>query len=86
MKFWITKYALTTGILEVNGEKHRDTTICYRRDGGGYYEYAHGTDFHERPEMAIQRANEMRVAKIASLKKKITKLEKLTFEVKDVQS
>jgi hypothetical protein len=95
VKVWITKYALTTGIFEVNGEPIQDgATIKYRRASSsssfrsGFIlpEYAHGKDFHETPELAILRANEMRVAKIASLKKQIAKLEKMTFEVKDSQS
>jgi hypothetical protein len=89
MKVWITKYALTTGIFEVDGELFaRDTAVSYRRGTSGYSypEYARGGEWQRTPELAILRANEMRVAKIASLKKQIAKLEKMTFEVKDSQS
>ena len=40
---------------------------------------AHGKDWHRTPEAALARAEEMRLAKIESLKKSIKKLEGLKF-------
>lgn len=39
----------------------------------------HGNEWHRTREEAVARAEQMRAAKIASLKKQIAKLEKLSF-------
>ena len=75
---WMTKYALTDGIWIGEADV---------RDGGAYFCLQHGndsfwvsgTDWHRTEEAAIQRAEEMRVRKIASLRKQIAKLEAMTF-------
>ena len=75
-KAWITKYALTEGIQEVEGRvalEARDM-FCYAG------KFAHGNDWHETKAEAIVRAEQMRVAKIASLKKSIERLERLRFK------
>ena len=46
---------------------------------------AHGKDWHRTPEQALARAEEMRLAKIESLKKSIKKLEGLKFIAPSVQ-
>ena len=46
-------------------------------------ECVHGKDWHRTPESALARAEEMRKAKIASLKKSIAKLEAMTFSVEE---
>ena len=80
MKIYITKYALTKGILEKDAERHETRTstavVGYE---GNYYEYFHGQDWHLTRELAVLRANEMAAAKIKSLKKSLKKLEKLKF-------
>jgi len=40
----------------------------------------HGNDWHRTEEAAIKRAEEMRLKKIASVKKQLGKLEKMRFE------
>lgn len=83
IKAWVTKYALTSGISCVEG------TVCHGSSGrmlrytrpGCIQEYAHGDDWHRTPEAALARAEEMRRAKIVSLKKNMSKLETLTFHV-----
>ena len=78
VKAWVTKYALTEGIVAVDGE------VCHNISSGmltyGNYGTAHGKDWHRTPEAAIAKAEEMRKAKIASLKKSIAKMESLKFE------
>ena len=81
MKFWITKYALSTGIQEVDGEiaGTSGSMVLY---GHGYSRQAahgEGKDWHRTREAAVERAKKMRVAKIASLRKSIEKLEKMTW-------
>lgn len=77
MKAFITKYALSAGVLEVDSKDAGDGMIEY--NGGGYTCYAHGDDWHATPYAAKIKAEAMRVARIASLKKQIAKLEKLAF-------
>lgn len=78
---WVTKYALTRGIAECEvvdapdwtyvawvrwpGEEHRTSTTAAER--------------HPTREAALARAEEMRAAKIASLKRQIDRLESLEF-------
>ncbi|TVR58957.1 MAG: hypothetical protein EA420_16435 [Candidatus Competibacteraceae bacterium] len=75
MKVYVTKYALTKGILE------HDATVG--EDGWAYVsEYA--MSFSRKnwaPTMpeALAQAEEKRVQKIASLRKQIAKLERLEF-------
>lgn len=47
------------------------------RFGGSLY--FHGNDWHRTPEDALARAEEMRKAKLLSLKNQIQKLEAMTF-------
>ena len=75
--FYLTKYALTNGVEE----------ICGRCDGK-YVPYASGymvsffllgRDIFRNREDAVRQAEAMRMKKIASLKKTLAKLEKMTF-------
>ena len=76
---WITKYALTSGISVVKGQVCHDISpsmLSY-----GIMNSVHGKDWHRTQEAALSRAEEMKLAKIASLKKKIEKLERMRFKV-----
>lgn len=77
MKIFFTKYALSSGISEIEVEKVRDdgTFIYDRFFSSGRI----GRDgFYTRDE-AVQNAEERRVAKIASLERQIAKLKKIQF-------
>lgn len=78
MKAWITKYALTTGIQEVDGEIFGRKAIRYPCPPRGV-SYAHGTDWHWTHEDALARAELMRDRKILSMKKRIAELERMEF-------
>lgn len=82
MEFFITKFALTKGILRKTGRVN-DGMAVYRLDGAQYDSYAHGEgkDWTRTGLAAIQRAHQMRLAKIASLKKQIAKLEAMDFQI-----
>ena len=67
MKVWITKYALTRGIIETEN-------LNDYYSGKGY------SWMHYNKESAIKKAEEMRQKKIASLKEQIEKLERMRFE------
>lgn len=78
MKAFITKYSLTSGIEEVDAELcegGRMISISNRQ----YSQYEHIPNWHRTREAAVAKAETMRVAKIASLRKSIAKLEKLSF-------
>lgn len=79
---YITKYALSSGkILKIDARLFcNGSSIAYRTDGSMYDQYAHGSDWHHTLPGAIAKANEMRIKKIASLKKQIAKLEAMRFE------
>lgn len=77
IKVWITKYALTSGILE------KDATPCGGNGDmvqvGQQYFHREGRDWHRTLVSAQKKAEVMRVKKIASYRKIIEKLEKLQF-------
>ena len=86
MKVWITKYALSEGIKEVEAELCLDTDKtgnmikCELISGFNSYFHGEGRDWHKTREAAIKKAEEMRQKKIESLKKQLQKLEKMRFE------
>ena len=82
IRVWITKYALTRGIYQ------RHVEVCDPEtspDGmivsatTGYPAYFRKQDWRHTREEAAARAHEMRVKKIAALKRQIKKLESMTF-------
>lgn len=81
MKVWITRYALTAGILEVDA-KISEGMASFKRTPDSYIEYVHGKDWHETKDQALMRAGEMKIAKLQSLEKQIKKVSKITFEAK----
>lgn len=81
MKVWITKYALSSGITEADAEVCLDVNdgmVRIHRNASSY-DYFHKPYWHETREEAVAHAESMRVKKIESLKKNITKLEKTKF-------
>lgn len=78
MKVWITKYALTSGISEHEAEgTHTRDMVKY-----GPHSFAHGEgkDWHRTHESALTRAEDMRVAKLNSMRKRMAELEALRFD------
>lgn len=82
MKVWITKYALTQGIIEKKARECGEGFDGMVKTEEKYPAYFHGEgkEWHRTKESAIKRAEEMRQKKIESLKKQIKKLEVMTFE------
>ena len=86
MKVWITKYALTRGIIKIDTSAFHRTyvkpngPICvYDEFGDMVCSYKRSEHFGLK-ELAIQKSEEMRQEKIASLKRRIEKLERMRFE------
>ena len=83
VKAWVTKYALTSGIMEVGGTISKQYAGLFHvpaKERGHFGQTFHGLDWHTVKADALDRAEEMRKAKIASLKKQIAKLEALEFK------
>ena len=83
---WVTRYALTTGIQKVSGTVCHETSstmLCYSDPANGSKKFVHGNDWHRTPKAALARAEKMRKAKIASLKKSIAKLEATMFMIEE---
>jgi hypothetical protein len=83
MKVWITKYALTQGIYEIEAEICKDINPdMIARANVNYSECYHGKgrEWHLTKEDAIKRAESIKINKIESLRKQINKLENLQFE------
>ena len=80
MKVWITKYALTDGIIKVEAEQDKLTYGFVVTEGAFKNEWFNRTDCFTSRSSAIKKAEEMRQKKIASLKKQIEKLERMRFE------
>lgn len=81
MKVYISKYALTGGVTEEEGEiwdgdPKRETI---KRNGNHYNSLWHKGDWHKTREEAVAKAEKFRDKRISSLKKQIEKLEKLKF-------
>jgi hypothetical protein len=76
---FITKYALTSGIIQCEMDVQEDGKGCYGKPKGfdfstGFY----GNDFHLTKEDAIKDCEKRKEKKIASLKKSIEKINKTT--------
>jgi hypothetical protein len=81
-KVFITKYALTNGIEEVEMDVSLNDGNFKKKCYGKYNGFSQGfynDDFHLTKEEALKDAEERRKKKIESLKKQITKLERLSF-------
>lgn len=80
-KIYITKFALSTGIKEVElTREYKVDNMKFVYVKGKYSSYKIGSEAFISKEDAIKQAEIMRLKKIESLKKQIKKLEKLKFE------
>ena len=86
VKVWITKYALSKGIICANAERCLGGGDMIVAKSMGVHAYFHkeGKDWHLSEGPAQERAREMAFKKLVSLKKQRTKVEELIedgFEV-----
>jgi hypothetical protein len=81
-KAWVTKYALTTGIVAIEGEvyENRPRQLLRIKKSGGPPEFYHKPYWHEHRADALRHAEELRRKKIAALEKQIDRLLKLRFK------
>lgn len=79
MKVWISKYALTTGIIEIEAkETHSPSMVADASDPLSMF-HGEGKEWHKSKEEAFQRAEIMKKKKIESLEKQIEKIKKMKF-------
>lgn len=79
MKVWITKYALSDGIKELEVEQSDfSPNMVFGKVYNDCY-HGEGKEWHRTYESAATRAEEMRNKNIASLKKQIKKFERMRF-------
>ena len=81
MKIFITKHALTRGIMVIDAENLGDGAVKPITTPGAYAIYYHGEgrEWHQTWPLAAARAEAMRRDKIENLREQIAKLEALTF-------
>lgn len=82
---YVTKYALTEGILKMLVEDCFDTSPdMVRKVNGKYLTTFHGEnrEWHRTLEGAVKRAKEMQAAKLKSIDKQRARIAALTFEVR----
>lgn len=78
---WITKYALTKGIFELDVDPPDEKfpgMICDKENPLCTF-HGEGSEWHRTKTSAMVHAEKMRLNKIKSLKKQIEKLESLVF-------
>jgi hypothetical protein len=77
MKVWVTRYALTKGILEVESSVEDGRMV---RTTDSWAAYCHKPDWHMTKAEAVERAEEMRKRKPEALRKQVVKLEGMRFD------
>lgn len=81
MKVWITKYALTVGIIIREGEVTRNM-ICVTENGLRIY-YEKGIDCFMSESDAIEKVKVIKDRKLKSLTKQIDKLKNIKIQIID---
>lgn len=78
---YITKYALTTGVYSAEADVKDDMAVQLAK-GSLHAQYFHGKDWHLTEDEALDRAEEMCIAKLKSLDKQMKKISALKFTIK----
>lgn len=76
---WVTKYALTTGIQEMEVEDTHYAGMVTTTQRWRQCFHGEGREWCSTREEACRVADAMRIKKIAALRKQIAKLEQLKF-------
>jgi hypothetical protein len=79
MTYYISKYALTQGILTRIGSKEVRLSDDGRVLMCPYCEMFHWGEWHRTRKEAVKVAEKMQLRKIAALKRQLAKLEAMTF-------
>lgn len=81
---YVTKYALTQGILEFQAEVKAGMALV--TNSAGYKQYYHclNRDWHQTRERALKYVEEMKTLKVASLERQIKRIQALTFTLDSI--
>lgn len=79
MKIYVTKYALTQGIVEHEAEESNGMAVV-KATRLSYAQYFHNKEWHTTKEAAIEKAQEMQLKKILSLQKQIKAISEMEFK------
>ncbi len=77
---WITKYALTTGIMKREVFACGDEMIKHKESKDHTDQYFHKGDWFTSKKEADVKAEEMRLKKIKSLEKQLAKYKEISFK------
>ena len=77
---WITKYALTKGVIVAKADVLEREMIAVQSSVGPWFAYFHRNEWHQTKEAADARVREMAIRRIASLKKLLAAVEKIAAE------
>ena len=81
MKVWITKYALSKGIFEVEVEEidpeYPNMVIHATKGNWKKFYHGEGKDWHRTQETAIQRAKTMAKGQFKAMEKKALQMQRL---------
>ena len=81
---WVSKYAMTKGIYEIEAEDCFDISPTMVHDRGAMYTtFYHKDEWHRSEAEAVAKAEAMRTARIKSLEKQIARLKAMRFEIKE---
>ena len=80
MKVWVTKYALTQGLFEMNAEiLDRGAKNVYAKGKGPSGGHIFTREWTKTRDEAVEKAEKMRKARISSLKRAITNMRAKKF-------
>lgn len=79
MKVFVTKYALTQGIIEKEADFFLDGVSMIKVRGPYSFEYYHKPFWHETMEEAIAHAETIRDKKLKSIENQMKRIESIKF-------
>jgi hypothetical protein len=79
VRVWITKYALTIGIYEIEARETSSPGMVGDANDPLSMFHGEGKEWHKSKEDAIQRAEIMKNKKIESLEKQLEKIKNIIF-------
>jgi hypothetical protein len=79
VKLFISKYALTRGIVEIEDDLPNDDFLRVKLPGAANAAIFSSKDWHTTLQAAKEAAEKQRVAKIAALKRQLNWLQELQF-------
>lgn len=80
MTVWVTKYALSRGVLKVMVDDHGDGDDCVRYKAGVYF-HGEGTEWHRTEASAMTRVGVLIAAARKVIAHKLQRLDQHTHEI-----